>query len=127
VSILRDLLFTNIYVNLESRVDVGKHFFYRNKPTPLKMTITTKARITAMLVFTAPVAIAIAPASRNQAVTAQIDPASIQPAIHSAVNDMSSFQTALSSERQTPVIKNSTSDERAMIFLPVVTLRSAQS
>jgi hypothetical protein len=90
------------------------------------MNIATKARITATLMLTAPVAIAIAPASRNQAVTEQINPTSIHLAIRSVVNGTSSFQAALSSERQTSVIKNSTSDEGAMIFLPVVTLRSAQ-
>jgi hypothetical protein len=110
------------------------------------MNITTQARLFVMLMLTATVAIATASASPDQAVAVQIDPSSIHPVIHSdtysiqapqqrlallavpaakqsQVDNWNTSQSALPTEPVTPVIKDSTHYEDAIV-LPVITLHS---
>ena len=110
------------------------------------MNTTTQARFLVMLMLTATVALATASAAPDQAATVQIDPSSIHPTIHSGiysiqapqqrlallavpaakqaqVDHWNTSQSALPAEPAIPAIKDSTSDEDAIV-LPVITLRS---
>jgi hypothetical protein len=106
------------------------------------MNITTKIRLSVMLLLSAPVAIATASASQDQAIKVQSDPASIHQTTHSVANatysiqapeqriallvtpaamqsqvdNLNNSQSALSPKPQTP--------DEGSIVLPVIILRS---